>query len=239
MRHLMVLITLLLFAGCASTGSYGPPPHANRLHNPQQPLFAADAAQITDTEISRILDTSIELPPTFRIGIVYLDHERETDGRLYRITNHSEMPLVSEAFVEVQQNERVYDISYLPQLLMPTELSAGTMRAAAARYQADWVLVFQTRTSILTKTPFLGEHQSRAFCAAECMVVDVRTGLIAFSAQSRVSLTEKKGDEEWTLEETNSVVEQAAIEEAMGLNMEKLLAYLNQAKAGTSLIGHS
>ncbi len=229
MRYL-VLILLLSFAGCASTGTYGPPPNANLLHNPQQPLFASDAALISDTEISRILDTSIELPPTFRIAAVYLEHEREKDGQLYRITNRSEMPLVSEAFVDLQQNDRVYDISYLPQLLMPQEFSAGSMRAAAARYQADWVLIFHTRTSILTKTPLLGAQQARAFCAAECLVVDVRTGLIAFSAQSRVSLTETKDDQEWSVKETTSLVEQSAVEEAMALNMAKLLHFVEQGK---------
>jgi hypothetical protein len=229
MRHL-ILVSMIFLTGCAASGTYSPPPNAHRLHNPQQPLFADDVAQITDTEISRILETSIELPASFRIGVVYLEHEREKDGHIYRLTRPSEMPLVSEAFVDLQANDRIYDISYLPKLLMPLEFSAGSIRAAAARYQADWVLIFETRTTVLTKTPLLGAHQARAYCAAECTVVDVRTGLIAFSAQSRVSLTEMKDDQEWSVKETTVLVEQEALEEAMALNMAKLLHYVEQGK---------
>lgn len=229
MRYI-VLVLLLFVAGCGSVGTYAPSPNSSLAHNPQAPLFAADKALISDVEIARILDTEIQLPATFRIGLVYLSHERVQDGRSTGYLRKYDWPLVNEAFNVLQENEKVYDVSYLPQLLLPKQVSAGNLRSAAARYQADWIFVFQTSTQIITRNPLLSVNKARAYCQAECMVLDVRTGLIAFSSRSRISITKEENDEEWSLAETVGRTEQEAIEEAMSLNVKKLVSYIDNLK---------
>jgi hypothetical protein len=219
---------LLVAAGCSHLATDAPPPTTTLDHDPSLPLFAADAAAISDAEIARILDTRIEVPGRLRMGVVYLDHQRRKDGRRIDLGDGADWPLVSQAFAGVLAHERVYDVSYLPRLVTPRTMTAGTLRASAARYQADWVLVFETGTTMHTKNRILGTDEARAICAAECVVLDVRTGLIAFSSRARVVLTRDEADEEWSLDETVAHLEQEAVEEAMTLNMERLVRFLDQ-----------
>jgi len=227
MRYLIIVL-LLFGSGCSSLGTIAPSPNANLPHNPQVPLFPEDNELISDTEIGRILDTKIQVPAKFRIVLVHLVHERQQDGRLLGNMDQNQWPVVNNAFTELQNSGRIYDVSYLPQMLLPIELSAGKLRSAAARYQADWVLIFRTSTRLFTKNPLFSASRARTFCQADVMVLDVRTGLIAFSSRSRVSLTKEEEDQEWSLAETACRAEQEAIEEAMGLNVEKLVSYITQ-----------
>ena len=232
MRYLAIvtiaaLAALLACTGCGSLSSYEAPPNTTLEHDPAIPLFAADTAAISDTDIARILDTRIELPTTFRVGLVHLDHERLQDGRRER-DDRSHWPLVTEAFAPLQDHERVYDVAYLPRLVLPRPLTAGSLRAAAARYQADWVLIFETGTSVLTKNRIIGTDEARAYCTAECVVLDVRTGLIAFSSRSLVSLERDKKGGDWSLDEVVGLLEQEAVEEAMNENLVQLVRFLDR-----------
>jgi len=227
MRYLAIAI-LLFCTGCGTMATQAPPPNSTLDHDTARPLFASDSAAITDADIARILDTRIELPPTFRVGLIHLDHERLQDGRRHDLGDRTRWPLVADAFFPLQDHERIYDVSYLPRLMLPTDLTAGKLRAAAARYQADWVVVFETGTTVLTKNRILGTDEARAWCAAECVVLDVRTGLIAFSSRSLVTFERDKVDGEWSLQETVGQLEQEAVEEAMSRNMVKLVRFLDQ-----------
>jgi hypothetical protein len=238
MRHLATiphaLLAAIILAGCTGCGTLGtqaPPPDASLAHDPAVPLFAADLAAISDADIARILDTRLELPGLMRVGLVHLDHERRQDGRRRELDDPSRWPLVTEAFLPLRDHERTYDVSYLPQLMMPTRLTAGSLRAAAARFQADWVLVFETGTEVLTKNKLLGTDRARAYCTAECVALDVRTGLVAFSSRSQVELDRAKDEHDWKLEETAGAVEQAAVEQAMSENVEQLVRFLDQGRS--------
>ncbi len=230
MRYLAIAL-LLFCTGCSTLGTQMPPPNTGLDHDPAAPLFAADAAAISDSEIARILDTRIELPATFRVGLVHLEHVRRKDGRRQDLGGRSRWPMVSEAFSPLRDHERIYDVSYLPKLMMPGNLTAGSLRATAARYQADWVLVFETGTTVMTRNKLIGTDEARAYCTAECVILDVRTGLIAFSSRSHVFLEKKKDDGKWSLDETVGQVEQDAVEEAMADNLDELVRFLDHWRA--------
>ena len=227
MRSLAIFL-ILGCAGCGTLGTVAPPPNADLVHDPSRPIFAADQAAISDADIARILDTRIELPGTMRVGLVHLGHERLEDGRRHDLGDRTRWPVVTEAFLPLRDHERVYDVSYLPRLMLPAKLSAGNLRATAARYQADWVLVFETGTTVLKKNRLLGTDEARAYCTAECVALDVRTGLIAFSSRAQVSLEGDKKDGEWSLEETAGQVEQAAVEKAMAESIDQLVRFLDR-----------
>ncbi|MCB1182850.1 hypothetical protein KDM41_05410 [bacterium] len=223
---LVPILLIVSLAGCSTVGTRAPRPAGGRAHDPTAPLFADDAAEIDDLDIARMLETDLHLPPRIRIGMIHLSHRRERDGRIVLANRPDEMPRVHDAFDELMASPRVCDVSYLPTMLVPHVRQPGTLRAAAARYQADWLLLFDSRTTILRKSPIFGSDKSRVWCEAECMVLDVRTGLVTFSSQARVSVTDVDPDEIWSGDMAISLAEEHALGEAMTTNTVNLARYL-------------
>ena len=59
------------------------------------------------------------------------------------------------------------------------------LREAAARYQADLLLLFRSSCRTFERYRLFEQDQARAFCAVESVMLDVRTGLVPFVATAR------------------------------------------------------
>ena len=124
----------------------------------------------------------------------------------------------------------MHDAAFLPTFLLPREPSVGALREAAARYQADLVLVFSTETRPHSRTTFFFQERAEAYCVAECAVLDVRTGILPFTARSRANVPERKPEGGDTLDETIAQLELEAIEAAMQENAASLLGFLDATR---------
>lgn len=228
------LITLGLLAtlGCAtSLATRVPPPRAQETPDPQRSLFRLDAAELTDEEIIRILETRVELPPQIRIALLYWEHRSYASVLGWRSEERNELRLAIRSFDKLRSNDRVYDVSYLPDFLLPDEKSIALVRSAAARYQADWILVFRTETQSYKRNQLFRRDKARSYCVAECAVIDTRTGIIPFTSLATHDFTVEKAEEEWSLTETVKRAELAAIEATMTENVENLLRFLDTLSA--------
>jgi hypothetical protein len=231
MRH-FTLLAIVVFVGCGSVATQSPPPRTTEYPEPELSLFTSDAAVLTNADIDRILNIRVEIPQKIRVGLLYLEHRslpvygRSWYHRYEEPTD--ELRLAVESVQRLQEDSRVYDVSYLPTFLLPKQKTVGLVREAGARYQADWVLLFKTETRSYSKDRVFGSDEARAYCVAECAVLDVRTGIIPFTSRARQDVTAEKDDEEWTLSETVARGEIAAIEAAMTENIDNLLRFLEQ-----------
>lgn len=225
MKHLLVLAALLV-AGCGSVGTYGPPPGAVDPVDRGRSLIPSDAEVLSDQDIARILTARIEVPGRMRIAVLHLAHDssRERWGR-WDFSEGAYRDALKPV-LRLLENERVSDVSFLPDFLLPDRKSIPLIREAAARYQADWVLVVKTEARDYEKNRALGKDEARSYCEAECAVLDVRTGTIPYTSIAQGEATVRKADGEYSLSETALRAEGAAVAQAMAENVAGLLDFL-------------
>ncbi|MDO9695183.1 MAG: hypothetical protein Q7W56_10650 [Candidatus Latescibacteria bacterium] len=226
-KHLFLLAALVL-SGCGHVSTYGPPPGAVNPVDNSRSLITADAKILSDQDIERILTARIEVPDKIRIAVLYLSHERDREWWWQPGFNEDAS---RSALVPVQRlvdNERVFDVSFLPSFLLPAQKSVPLIREAAARYQADWVLIVKTSTRDFWKDRVLGKDEARVLCDAECAVLDVRSGTIPYTSFATGEATVFKAKGEYSLSETSLRAEGQAVEQAMTTNIAGLLEFLGR-----------
>ena len=115
---------------------------------------------------------------------------------------------------KVQSSSHVKQAMYLPTMAMPKDLSIPYLRQSAARFQADWLLVYRTYSRTYDRQKLFGSDQTKAYATLEAILIDTRTGVIPFSTivTEDFSATKQKSDIDFS--ETVAKAEQQAIAKA-------------------------
>lgn len=235
MRTILLCLVLSVLTGCSSVATQGPPPRANASAPAEGSLFATDAEALTDEQIRRILGTSFELAPPARLALLHLDHRVHPDaGDLWwssRRVVTSGQELLREATQRLREHPDFYDVSYLPTFLLPADRTIARVREAAARYQADVVLVFQTEVRPYGRQSLFSAELAKAECRAECALLDTRTGIIPFTSRATREVVVAETEDEWSLQQTVDRAAREAVEAAMLENAENLVTFLGARRA--------
>jgi hypothetical protein len=113
---------------------------------------------------------------------------------------------------------------------MPPAMTVPLVRQAAARLQADLVLIYRTSTSNYGQQRFLRAKRTRAYSTVEAVLLDTRTGVIPFSTvvDERFAATESRRD--YGFDETVARAEQQAIGRAWQRLATETVAFLDKAE---------
>src|SRR3970040_174781 len=136
----------LLLTGCGTI--YTQPRPADYLASTNQAtdsdtsLYSSDADVLSDADIARILEYQYTAPPLSRIALLPFGWSSWAGWS-------EEMALATDAIDSqvlsvLRTSPRIYDASFLPSILVPDQRSVPYLREAAARYQADLLLVFRS-----------------------------------------------------------------------------------------------
>ncbi len=142
-------------------------------------LFAGDAETLSDEAIRTILQYDYQPPALSRIALMPF-------GREVWSSWSEELALASEklrldVLETLRGSPKVYDASYLPSILIPQNRTVPHLREAAARYQADLLLVYRSFCQSFDKNRVFAADESRAYCGVEAVLLDTRTGLVPFT----------------------------------------------------------
>lgn len=225
----LFLLSLLALAGCGSVRTYGPPPGAINPVDASRSLIPSDAALLSDQDIARILTAQVEVPASMRIAVLHLAHDGGRQRTWWQSPERNAMRAALRPVLKLLEDERVHDVSFLPGFLLPAQPSIPLIREAAARYQADWVLVVRTETRDYFNDRLLGKDGARVRCEAECAILDVRTGTIPFTSVAQGEATVAKAGGEYNLAETALRAETEAVAKAMTEIIAGLLGFLSAA----------
>ena len=91
----------------------------------------------------------------------------------------------------------------MPTLLIPEKRTVPYLREAAARFQADLLLVYTTRIQAFRQDRFIGADEVRAGCIVESVLHDVRTGIVTHTTQSAEGIAAKKSPSDLNFSETS------------------------------------
>lgn len=119
----------------------------------------------------------------------------------YLKTQQSYLDLFEE---KCKRSQRVLSFSSIPDLLIAKPLTYTNIREAAVRLQSDIVLMYSISSDIYSKYKLFQKQDIKAFVTTQVLILDVRTGLIPFSAISTRDVLSRKKNEELDNSEATS-----------------------------------
>jgi hypothetical protein len=164
-------------------------------------LFATDEAVLRGANIEQILSSKVVIPKRARLTVLQFGHRQPWQWWSEELASQTR-DLEKGAFAILQNSSRLAEVSLLPSLMVPEKQTIPYLREAAARYQADLLLVYRSSSRVYDKYKFFGPEQAKAKCVVEAILLDVRTGIVPFSSVSSQEYVAKKSREDYSFSET-------------------------------------
>jgi len=224
------LLSVLALAGCGApvstmdrSDSYYESLEAG-MAGETQSLFTSDEAVLSSEDISKILAYRYTAPRNNRIGVIAL-------GRAFWFGYSEELArtgtdIQAGMVTKLRASPKVYDASYLPTLLIPEKRTVGHYREAAARYQADLLLIYQAACRTYDKYRFFSPDEAKSFCNVEAVILDVRTGIVPFSVTASRDFMTKRNKEDTNFRETMARAELKSLADALAEVGDEVVQFL-------------
>ena len=180
----------------------------------QDSLFKGDQAVLSNQDIDRILTARITLADRHRLAVLRLNPQT------YWFQDIAELEAQNtERFTKaLGTNPQFTQVRLVPALLVPERRTVPYLREAAARYQADLLLIYSTRVRTFQRDRLIGTDEVRAESMVESVLLDVRTGIVIHSSEASETLSAKKAPGDLNFSQTVAKAET----EAMGKALLKL-----------------
>lgn len=243
-NHRLAVIALLFSVGLSTNSCYSakraaPESYFSSLdyqarQTLNQSLFKEDLSLLSNEEIDRILSSKIELPADARLAVLQLG----TDSQVLVLpTPDSEAgdSALASLVERLTASEGLSSVTLLPSLLIPRSLSVAKLREAAARFQADLLFIYRTPCQQFHRNRFLRADEAKAYCVAEGVLLDVRTGIIPFSSAASATFGAVQNPEDLNSYETLRRSQSEAILRALEDLADDLVAFLASANPSASL----
>lgn len=163
-------------------------------------LFSGDAEVLSDQAIAEILEYEYQPPSLSRVAIMPFGQEvwSTWSGEFLLLTDQLKRNLIDL----LRESPRVYDVSFLPTILIPEQRTVPRLREAAARYQADLLLVYRNSCYSFQRYRFFGTDRSEGSCTVEAVLLDVRTGLVPMTSVASENFSAEENPEDLNFSET-------------------------------------
>ena len=188
------LSALTSLCGCAMKKvAPPPPPFANQLGDArsdrlEESLFKGDQALLSNQDIDRILTARITLGDRHRLALLRLNFRNFWDSEIaeLEVANSENLRKALKTVPQLTQ------VQFVPTLLVPEKRTIPYLREAAARFQADLLLVYETRVRTFQHTRLIGTDEVQAEAIVEGVLLDVRSGIVIHAAQAAEGISAKK-----------------------------------------------
>lgn len=229
-RRLSVLLLLAIATGCSVPVSTVGRPDAYydslSSDSPTVSLFSGDDAVLSDEEIGRILEYDYSPPALSRIAL--LPFGRELWSAWSEELSLASEEMESEVIARFVASSRIYDASYLPSILIPDQKTVPYLREAAARYQADLLMVYRSYCRSFERYRLFAADRSRAYCGVEAVLLDTRTGLVPFTSSVIKSFEAAENSADINFRETVLKAQLQATTDALADVSREIVSFLEE-----------
>jgi hypothetical protein len=233
MRNAMLIPAALSVVACATPISTVSRPDMyyemdSDVSDSDASLFSGDAAVLSDEAINTILNYKYTPPALSRIALMPF-------GREVWSLWSEELSLASDEMKagvvdRLKASPRIYDASYLPSILIPEKRTVPHLREAAARYQADLMIVYRSFCRSFERYRIFAADRSKAYCGVESVLLDTRTGLVPFTTTATRSFDVVQNQTDTNFEETRLKAQLRATSDALSDVSAEIVNFLGESK---------
>jgi len=229
MKFLVAIAIIILIGGCTSSSTQ----HRPESYYSDSPatddgadLFGSGEL-LSDTDIERILNYRLKLPEKNRVAILKLS--KDSYWQYYSNDFTQLTDSISKEFIQtLVDSDKIYDASFLPSMLVPEKRTVPYLREAAARYQADLLLVYRSSCRSYQKYRFVSPDETKAYCSVEAALLDIRKGIVPFTSVSTNEFMTVKDPADTNFSETKKKAELEAISKSLGEVAKELVSFLSK-----------
>jgi hypothetical protein len=205
-----------------------PPYKQADLYPNRQPatfLFPSDSNILSDNDIKKILSFNYQPQKLNRIVVIPVGQMQWSgwSGELDKAEAEVQRMFINK----LKQAEPIYDASYLPPLLIPEDKSIAHLRAAAAHYQSDLLIIYKASFADYEKYRLSNPDKAQAYCNLEAVLLDIRTGIVPFTLMVNRTFSTEEKKTDINFYETMRRTELFALESALNEVGNKIVDYLS------------
>lgn len=234
-RYIPLFVIATLAVGCAQAvpmRAGTDAVNASYLERPELrgSLFAADQQIVSDEVIEKILSSKVVPPPDARIIVLRF-------GQIFDWSWWSaefarlDQTMVNRFLGTIRSSPRVASAEYLPSMLMPEKPTVPYLRQAAARCQADLVLIYRAAARTYEKQRLFASNEVKACCQVEAVLLDTRTCIVVFTTVAVQDFTATKTKDDFDYNETVRRAELEALGKALDAVAADVVTYFNGLEA--------
>ena len=191
-------------------------------------LFKEDQAVLSNEDLQKILAARVVVPDRAKLAVVRFGRLPYWWGWSEDFVRVNEQ-IDADFLGKLRTSPRLREVAYLPSLVTPNLMTLPYLRQAAARTQADLLLVYRTSTRTYTKQQWFAADQTKAYCTVEAVLLDTRTGLLPFSTVANEFYSASRSKKEMGFNETIAKAQQQAIGRAWLRVAGEAVQYLDGA----------
>lgn len=233
MRNAMLIPAALSVVACATPVSTVSRPGMyyemdTDVSESEASLFSSDATVLSDEAINTILNYKYTAPALSRIAL--MPFGREVWSLWSEELSLASDEMKADVIDRLKASPRVYDASYLPSILIPEKRTVPHLREAAARYQADLMIVYRSFCRSFERYRIFAADRSRAYCGVESVLLDTRTGLVPFTSTATRSFDVVQNQTDTNFEETRVKAQLRATSDALSDVSAEIVNFLAGSK---------
>jgi hypothetical protein len=192
-------------------------------------LFPSDQAVLGDEAVARILSSKLELPVKAKLAVMQFPDVEAWESRYYwRDERYLKLQQahVDTLSRELLASDQIMEVTPLPSLMTPRQVSIPILREAAVRMQADMLLVYRVGTDTFSQSRLFTKDKVKAYSTCEVVLLDVRTGLVPFTRVVSRERLEAKQPADFDLSETMRRAEELSSADALKAAAEDLVSFI-------------
>jgi hypothetical protein len=192
-------------------------------------LFPSDQAVLGDEAVAKILSSKLELPARAKLAVMKFPDAEAWGSRSYwrdeqyLKLQQAQVDTLSKALLA---SEQIMEVTPLPSLMTPRQVSIPILREAAVRMQADMLLVFRVGSDTYSQYRTFSKDKVKAYSTCELVLLDVRTGLVPFTRVVSRERLEIKQSTDLDLSETMRRAEELSSADALKAAAEDLVSFV-------------
>jgi len=202
-------------------------------------LFASDTNLLSNEAVKGVLSAPVALPEKAKVALLNLTPGGvglRVYGSYWRTEEYMDLQhRYVQAMVDpLSGAKRVREVVAMPSVMIVPDMTLGQMREAAARLQADLLLIYGVRSDIFEKTRFFDKDQVKAFATCELLLFDTRTGVIPFTLTRTQKVVTEKQAEDFSWSETLQRAKSEATLTVLKEVSAEVARFLNEPERGAT-----
>jgi hypothetical protein len=233
---MLVSLTGILLSGCVDAPVRPSSIMVTQDYAAREPiatsLFPSDLSVLSDEAVAKILSSKLELPAKAKLALMKFSNEGFGEryygsfywrDEQYLKLQQAQVDTLSQALLA---SDQIAEVTPLPSLMIPKQMSIPVLREAAVRMQADLLLVYRVGSDTYSQYRVFAKDQVKAYSTCEVVLLDVRTGLVPFTRVISRERLELKQPSDLDLTETMRRAEQASTVEALKAAADELVVFV-------------